>query len=64
MAGYRPFTLLASLLFALMAAVHAYRIVTHFQVIVGTHTVAQGASWVGVVVLGLLSLLLLKEAKR
>jgi hypothetical protein len=64
MAGYRPFTLIAALLFAIMAALHAYRIVTHFQIIVGSHTVPQGASWVGVIVLGLISLMLLKEAKR
>ena len=63
MAGYRPFTLIAALLFAIMAALHAYRIFTHFQVIVGSHTVPQGASWVGVLVLGLISLMLYRESQ-
>ena len=35
---------------SVMALVHAYRIVTHFQVIVGSHTIAQGVSWVALIV--------------
>jgi hypothetical protein len=47
-----------------MAALHAYRIATHFQVIVGTHTIAQGVSWIAVLLLALMSLMLFKESKR
>ena len=31
----RPFTWIAALIFALMALVHVYRLVTHFQIVVG-----------------------------
>ena len=62
--GARPFTLIAAIIFGLMAVVHAYRIVTHFQVIVGSHTIVQGVSWVAVVVTALLSFGLFKEARR
>ena len=60
----KPFTLIAAALFALMAALHVYRIFTHFQVIVGSHTIPQGVSWIGAVVLALVSFMLLREARR
>jgi len=60
----RPFTLIAAIIFGLMALVHAYRIVTHFQVIVGSHTLSQGVSWVAVVITAVLSVGLFREAKR
>jgi hypothetical protein len=62
--GTRPFTLLAAVIFAVMALLHIYRIFTHFQVILGSHVVPQGASWIAVLVTGLLSLMLFREAKR
>ena len=37
----KPFTLIAAIIFGLMALLHVYRLVTHFQVIVGSHTIAQ-----------------------
>ena len=60
----RPFTLIAAIIFGLMALAHAYRIVTHFQVIVGTHEIAQGVSWVAVIVTAVLSFGLFREAMR
>lgn len=60
----RPFTLIAAIIFGLMALVHAYRIMTHFQVTVGTHEIAQGVSWVALVVTGVLSVGLFREAMR
>ena len=60
----RPFTLIAAIIFGLMALAHAYRIVTHFQVIVGTHEIAQGVSWVALAVTGVLSVGLFREAMR
>jgi hypothetical protein len=60
----RPFTLIAALIFGLMAVVHAYRIATHFQVIVGNHTIGQGVSWVAVIVTAVLSYGLFREARR
>ena len=64
MADRQPFTLIAAVLFAIMAALHAYRIATHFQVIVGSHMIAQGLSWVAVIVTAVLSYGLFREAKR
>ena len=60
----RPFTLIAAIIFGLMALVHVYRIMTHFQVTVGTHEIAQGVSWVALVVTGALSAGLFREAMR
>jgi hypothetical protein len=62
--GQRPFTLIAAIIFGLMALGHAYRIVTHFQVIVGSHTIAQGLSWVAVIVTAVLSYGQFREARR
>jgi hypothetical protein len=64
MANYRPFTLVAAIIFGLMAVLHAYRLFTHFQVIVGTHTIPQFVSWIGLIVTGGLSWMLFREARR
>ena len=64
MTGYRPFTLIAAIIFGLMALLHIYRIVTHFQVIVGSHTIAHGVSWIALFVTAALSIMLFREAKR
>ena len=60
----RPFTLIAAIIFALIALVHAYRIMTEFQVVIGTHVIAQGVSWVALVITGALSVGLFREALR
>ena len=60
----KPFTTIAAIVFALIALLHAYRLVTHFQVIVGSHTIAQAVSWVGLIVAGALSYGLFREARR
>ena len=60
----KPFTLIAAIIFALMALLHAYRLATHFQVIVGSHTIAHEISWIGVIVAAVLSYGLFREAKR
>jgi hypothetical protein len=60
----KPFTTIAAIIFGLMALLHVYRIATHFQVIVGSHTIAQEVSWVAVIVLGALSYGLFREAGR
>jgi len=60
----RPFTLIAAIIFALIALVHAYRIMTQFQVVVGTHVIGQGVIWVALVITGALSIGLFREAMR
>ena len=60
----KPFTTIAAVIFGLMALLHAYRLVTHFQLIVGSHTIAQEISWIGVIIAGVLSYGLFREARR
>ena len=60
----KPFTAIAAIIFGLMALVHVYRIFTHFQVSVGSHTIAQEVSWVAVIITAVLSYGLFREAKR
>lgn len=64
MSGRKPFTLIAAVIFGLMALLHVYRLVTDFQVIVGSHTIAQEVSWVALIVAGGLSWMLFRESRR
>lgn len=64
MTSNRPFTLVAAVIFLLMAAVHVYRLLTHFQVIVGSQVIPQYVSWIAIIVTGGLSLMLFREARR
>lgn len=60
----RPFTTVAAIIFALMALLHAYRLATDFQLIVGNHAIPNAVSWVGLTVTALLSWGLFREARR
>jgi hypothetical protein len=64
MAARRPFTLIAAVIFGLMALLHIYRIFTHFQIVVGFHTIAQEVSYVALIVTAGLSYMLFREARR
>ena len=59
----RPFTWIASAIFALMAVVHAYRLITHFQIIVGSHSIPMWVSIVAAIVCAVLSWMLCREAR-
>ena len=59
----RPFTWIASAIFALMALVHIYRLFTHFQIIVGPHAIPEWVSYVAIVVTAGLSWMLCREAR-
>jgi hypothetical protein len=59
----KPFTWIASAIFAVVALLHVYRIFTHFQVILGSHVIPLWASYVGVLVPALLSWMLCREAR-
>ena len=63
MAKHRPFTLIAAIIFLLMAVVHVYRLLTDFQVIVGSQTIPQSVSWIAIIVTGGLSVMLFREAR-
>lgn len=60
----RPFTMIAAIIFLAMAIAHLYRLATHFQIVVGSHVIPLGLSWIGVVVTGLLAVMLFREARR
>lgn len=60
----KPFTTIAAILLGLIALLHAYRIATDFQVILGSHTIPQAASWIGLLVAAVLSFGLFREARR
>ena len=60
----RPFTMVAAIVFGLFALVHAYRLMTDFQVIVGTHAIPQSVSWIAIIVAGGLSVMLFRESRR
>jgi hypothetical protein len=62
--GNRPFTLLAAAIFALMAVIHLYRIVTHFQIILGSHEIPMSASWIAIAITGVLAVMLFRESRR
>jgi hypothetical protein len=59
----KPFTLIAALVFFLVALVHVYRIFTDFQVILGSHTIPMWVSYCGVVIPALLAIMLLRESR-
>jgi hypothetical protein len=59
----KPFTWIAAGIFALMALVHVVRVVTHFQVILGSHEIPQWVSYVGILVPAFLSWMLCREAR-
>ena len=56
MAGRKPFTVIAAIIFLLMALLHAYRI--------ASHTIAQGLSWIALLVAAALSFGLFREERR
>jgi hypothetical protein len=59
----RPFTWIASAIFALMALVHIFRLFTNFQIVLGSHVVPMWVSGVGALVTAGLSWMLCREAR-
>ena len=59
----RPFTWIASAIFALMALAHVFRLVTHFQLVIGSHAIPEWVSYAGVIVPAFLSWMLCREAR-
>ena len=53
--------LVGAVIFALVALFHLYRLFTHFQVILGTHTIPLWVSWIGLIVPGVLAVGLWRE---
>ena len=63
MAKSRPFTTVAAIIFALMAAGHLYRLAVGFDVTVGGSTVPQWVSWIALVITSGLAAMLFKESR-
>ena len=59
----KPFTWIASAIFALMGLVHLYRLVRPFDVTIGSCHLPQWASAVAVVITAALSWMLCREAR-
>ncbi len=59
----RPFTWIASAIFALIALVHIYRLYSHFDFVIGRLVIPQWVSILGVVIPGFLSWMLCREAR-
>lgn len=59
----KPFTMIAAVIFFAMAIIHAYRIYTHFQVVLGSHNIPIWVSYFGIVIPGLIGIMLLRESK-
>jgi len=60
----RPFTLIAAIIFALMAVAHAYRVFVHFEVRAGSHEVPLWVSGVAILVTLGLAAGLFRESRR
>jgi Na+-driven multidrug efflux pump len=60
----RPFTTIAAIIFAIMALLHIYRLLTHFQVVLGSHVIPQSASYAAILVTGALAVGLFRESRR
>jgi hypothetical protein len=59
----KPFTMLAALIFAIVAVAHLYRLARPFDVVVAGTAVPQWASIVAVAITGLLALMLWRESR-
>lgn len=60
----RPFTWIASAIFAIMALVHIYRLIRPFDVVVAGSHLPQWVSVIGAIVAGGLSWMLCREARE
>jgi len=60
----KPFTKIASVLFGIIAFVHAARLMSHFQISVGETEVPLWINWIGLFVAALFSYGLWKESNN
>jgi len=62
--GNKPVTVIAAIIFLIMAVVHAYRLVRHIPINFGSHVVPEWVSWAGLVIPLLLAWGLWHESRR
>jgi hypothetical protein len=63
MSTRRPFTLFAAAIFAVMMLAHLYRLVTDFQIVIGSHTIPMSVSWLAIIVTAVLAVMLYRESQ-
>jgi hypothetical protein len=59
----RPFTLIAAIIFGVIALLHLYRLFTHFRVTLGSHEVSQTVSIVAIAIAGIMAWGLYRESR-
>ena len=59
----KPFSLIAAIIFALIALAHVYRLFTHFRVAIGRHSLPMWPSIVAIIVTIILAIGLLRESR-
>jgi hypothetical protein len=62
--GKKPVTVIAAIIFLIMAVVHAYRLARHFPINVGSHPIPMWVSWAGLIIPLLLAWGLWRESRR
>jgi hypothetical protein len=60
----KPFTLLAALIFLVVAAAHAYRLYMGWAVVAGPYSIPNWVSYGGIVIPLILAFMLLREARN
>jgi hypothetical protein len=59
----KPFTWIAAAIFALMAVVHVLRLFTHFQILIGSHSIPEWVSGVAALFTAFMSWMLCRGAR-
>jgi hypothetical protein len=59
----RPFTLIAAILFTVAALVHLYRLVKHFPIDIGHHSLSETVSIVALVIAAIMAIGLYRESR-
>jgi len=62
--GNKPFTLVAAIIFLLIAVAHVLRLFLDFQLVVGNHAMPMYASIAGLLIAAVMSWGLFREARR
>jgi hypothetical protein len=62
--GKKPVTVIAAIIFLIMAVVHIFRLVRHVPMTFGNHSIPMWVSWVGIVIPLLLAWGLWRESRR
>jgi hypothetical protein len=60
----KPFTLIAAVIFLMVAAAHIYRAATGLTVVIDGHDIPMAVSWVAAAVSALIGVMLFAESRR